>query len=52
MDEPTYKQTENLPKLQDFFPYLGHCLASPHENQEKSGRNGPKIWMNSSTKNK
>ena len=52
MDEQTYKQTENLPILQDFVPYPGHCLASPHENQEKSERNGKKIWINSGTKNK
>ena len=27
--------TKKLYILQDFVPYLGHCPASPHENQEE-----------------
>ena len=32
----TNERTENLPILQDFVPYWGRCLASPHENQGES----------------
>ena len=53
MDEQTYKQTNRKsPQITRLFPYPGHCLASPHENQEKSERNVKKIWINSGTKNK
>ena len=29
---------ENLPILQDFVPYWGHCPASPRKNQAKKSR--------------
>ena len=35
-DERTNRRTENLPILQDFVPYQGHCPTSPHENKLES----------------
>ena len=32
----TDKRMENLPILQDFVPYWGHCPVSPHENHGAS----------------
>ena len=35
---------ENLPILQNFVPYRGHCPASPHENQGESRAGQGNRW--------